>query len=81
MNIIQEFFLTVKDAIRCGTGANQGGYWSQSESQLFNKLMLTQDLVHKALCGNYQKNSSLRQLLRLTKKAPKADYRYNINLK
>lgn len=51
MKLFQEFFLTVKDALRCGYDADCGGVWEPAEQALFTKLSAVKEQVHAALCG------------------------------
>lgn len=52
---MQEFFLTVKDAIRSGYDEGCGGAWGPHEQQLAAKLSAAKEQVHAALCGKLMK--------------------------
>ncbi|KOB79473.1 Cysteinyl-tRNA synthetase [Operophtera brumata] len=50
--LFNEFFLTVKDAIRSGYAEGCGGAWCAEEQQLSDKYSAAKEQVHAALCGN-----------------------------
>lgn len=54
--ILQEFFLTVKDALRSGYEEGCGGVWGPEEQQLASKLSSVKEQVHAALCGKAKIN-------------------------
>ncbi|KAJ8724948.1 hypothetical protein PYW07_015906 [Mythimna separata] len=51
--LFNEFFLTVKDALRSGYDEGCGGVWDAEELQLSNKLSAVKEQVHAALCGEF----------------------------
>lgn len=51
--LFNEFFLTVKDALRAGYQEGFGGPWNPEEQQLAHKLSAARAQVHAALCGTY----------------------------
>ncbi|XP_050676965.1 cysteine--tRNA ligase, cytoplasmic [Leptidea sinapis] len=67
--LFNEFFLTVKDAIRSGYDEGCGGVWTDSEQQLSAKLTAVKEQVHEALCDNLDTRraiDSLRELVGAT---------------
>ncbi|XP_049865234.1 cysteine--tRNA ligase, cytoplasmic [Pectinophora gossypiella] len=50
--LFNEFFLTVKDALRSGYGEGCGGGWSADEQLLAGKLSAAKEQVHAAFCDN-----------------------------
>ncbi|KAM3968100.1 LOW QUALITY PROTEIN: cysteine--tRNA ligase, cytoplasmic [Aphomia sociella] len=57
-----EFFLTVKDALRSGYAEGCGGIWGPEEQQLSDKLTQVKEQVHAALCDNIDTRSALERL-------------------
>jgi hypothetical protein len=54
-NVLQDFFLRVKDVVRCQkSGAYIGGYrkFNLQEKELARFFSGCQSAVHEALCGN-----------------------------
>lgn len=49
----QEFFLTVKDALRSGYDEGCGGSWGKEEQQLSAKFSSVKEQVHTCLCGKF----------------------------
>lgn len=63
--LFNEFFLTVKDALRSGYDEGCGGVWDEQEQQLSNKLTAAKEQVHAALCDNIDTRSALDALREL----------------
>ncbi|CAH2268188.1 jg8194 [Pararge aegeria aegeria] len=63
--MFNEFFLTVKDAIRSGYDEGCGGAWGAEEQQLLAKLSAVKEQVHAALCDNIDTRSALDALREL----------------
>ncbi|XP_045763449.1 cysteine--tRNA ligase, cytoplasmic [Maniola jurtina] len=63
--MFNEFFLTVKDAIRSGYDAGCGGAWGSPERQLAARLSATKEQVHAALCDNIDTRSAIDALREL----------------
>ncbi|XP_059060024.1 cysteine--tRNA ligase, cytoplasmic-like [Achroia grisella] len=60
-----EFFLTVKDALRSGYAEGSGGCWGPEEQQLSTKFTQVQEQVHAALCDNIDTRGALEALREL----------------
>ncbi|KAG6453785.1 hypothetical protein O3G_MSEX008331 [Manduca sexta] len=60
-----EFFLTVKDALRNGYDEGCGGSWGPEEKQLSAKLTAVKEQVHAALCDNIDTRSAMESLREL----------------
>ncbi|XP_026763086.2 cysteine--tRNA ligase, cytoplasmic isoform X2 [Galleria mellonella] len=60
-----EFFLTVKDALRSGYAEGHGGCWGPEEQQLSAKLTKAKEQVHAALCDNIDTRSAIDALREL----------------
>ncbi|XP_052751612.1 cysteine--tRNA ligase, cytoplasmic-like [Galleria mellonella] len=60
-----EFFLTVKDALRSGYAEGNGGSWGPEEQQLSSKLTQVKEQVHAALCDNIDTRGALEALREL----------------
>ncbi|XP_045492463.1 cysteine--tRNA ligase, cytoplasmic [Colias croceus] len=63
--LFNEFFLTVKDALRSGYDEGCGGEWSPEEQQLSNKIATVKEQVHAALCDNIDTRSAIDALREL----------------
>ncbi|XP_068627700.1 cysteine--tRNA ligase, cytoplasmic [Battus philenor] len=63
--LFNEFFLTVKDALRSGYEEGCGGVWGQEEQNLSAKLSAVKEQVHTALCDNIDTRSALDALREL----------------
>ncbi|CAG9090789.1 unnamed protein product [Plutella xylostella] len=63
--LFNEFFLTVKDAIRSGYDEGCGGAWGAAEQVLASKLSRAREGVHAALCDNIDTRSALDALREL----------------
>ncbi|XP_041972684.1 cysteine--tRNA ligase, cytoplasmic [Aricia agestis] len=63
--LFNEFFLTVKDALRSGYDEASGGSWGLEEQQLSAKLSATKEQVHAALCDNIDTRGALDALREL----------------
>ncbi|XP_022114534.2 cysteine--tRNA ligase, cytoplasmic [Pieris rapae] len=63
--LFNEFFLTVKDALRSGYDDGCGGCWDDFEQQLSNKLTSVKAQVHAALCDNIDTRSAIDALREL----------------
>ncbi|XP_026747032.1 cysteine--tRNA ligase, cytoplasmic [Trichoplusia ni] len=63
--MFNEFFLTVKDALRSGYDEGCGGVWDAEEQQLSAKLTSVKEQVHAALCDNIDTRSALDALREL----------------
>ncbi|XP_061706093.1 cysteine--tRNA ligase, cytoplasmic [Cydia pomonella] len=63
--MFNEFFLTVKDAMRAGYDEGCGGSWGDEERVLAAKLQATKDQVHAALCDNIDTRGALDALREL----------------
>ncbi|XP_075972800.1 cysteine--tRNA ligase, cytoplasmic [Anticarsia gemmatalis] len=63
--LFNEFFLTVKDALRSGYDEGCGGEWGPEEQQLSAKLSAVKEQVHAALCDNIDTRSALDALREL----------------
>lgn len=60
-----EFFLTVKDALRSSYDEGCGGGWEPEEQRLFAKLSMAKDQVHAALCDNIDTRGAIDALREL----------------
>ncbi|XP_028156308.1 cysteine--tRNA ligase, cytoplasmic isoform X4 [Ostrinia furnacalis] len=63
--LFNEFFLTVKDALRSGYDEGCGGAWGPEEQQLSSKLSSVKEQVHAALCDNIDTRGALDALREL----------------
>ncbi|XP_052738047.1 cysteine--tRNA ligase, cytoplasmic [Bicyclus anynana] len=63
--MFNEFFLTVKDAIRAGYDSGCGGAWNAEDQQLWSKLSSAKEQVHAALCDNIDTRSAVDALREL----------------
>ncbi|XP_045533882.1 cysteine--tRNA ligase, cytoplasmic [Papilio machaon] len=63
--LFNEFFLTVKDALRSGYDEGCGGQWGPEEQQLAAKLSTVKEQVHAALCDNIDTRSAIDALREL----------------
>ncbi|XP_073963672.1 cysteine--tRNA ligase, cytoplasmic [Choristoneura fumiferana] len=63
--MFNEFFLTVKDALRAGYDEGCGGEWRDEERALAGKLSATKEQVHAALCDNIDTRGALDALREL----------------
>lgn len=63
--LFNEFFLTVKDALRSGYDEGCGGEWGPEEQQLSAKISSVKEQVHAALCDNIDTRSALDALREL----------------
>ncbi|XP_047023337.1 cysteine--tRNA ligase, cytoplasmic [Helicoverpa zea] len=63
--LFNEFFLTVKDALRSGYDEGCGGVWDAEERALSNKLSAVKEQVHAALCDNIDTRAALDSLREL----------------
>ncbi|KAL0883813.1 hypothetical protein ABMA27_015903 [Loxostege sticticalis] len=63
--LFNEFFLTVKDALRSGYEEGCGGVWGPEEQQLASKLSSVKEQVHAALCDNIDTRGALDSLREL----------------
>ncbi|CAH2091865.1 unnamed protein product [Euphydryas editha] len=63
--LFNEFFLTVKDALRSGYDEGCGGAWGPEEQQLAAKLSTAKEQVHIALCDNIDTRAALDALREL----------------
>lgn len=62
---INEFFLTVKDAIRKQTAEDKFQKWSQKEMKLSEEFIMRQQNIHKSLCDNIDTKTALSQIRQL----------------
>ncbi|XP_046978679.1 cysteine--tRNA ligase, cytoplasmic [Vanessa cardui] len=60
--LFNEFFLTVKDALRSGYDEGSGGPWGPEEQLLSAKLSNAKEQVHRALCDNIDTRAALDAL-------------------
>lgn len=60
--IFNEFFLTVKDAIRSGYEEGCGGSWDEEEQQLYAKISAAKEQVHACLCDNIDTRGAIEAL-------------------
>ncbi|XP_053600485.1 cysteine--tRNA ligase, cytoplasmic [Plodia interpunctella] len=60
--LFNEFFLTVKDAVRSGYGAGCGGGWAPAERALAARLAAVRERVHAALCDNIDTRTAVDAL-------------------
>lgn len=63
--LFNEFFLTVKDALRSGYQEGCGGQWGPEEQTLAAKLTSVKEQVHEALCDNIDTRSAIDALREL----------------
>ncbi|CAG9791900.1 unnamed protein product [Diatraea saccharalis] len=63
--LFNEFFLTVKDALRSGYDEGCGGTWALEEQQLAAKLSAAKEQVHAALCDNIDTRGAIDALREL----------------
>ncbi|CAK1578254.1 unnamed protein product [Parnassius mnemosyne] len=63
--LFNEFFLTVKDALRSGYEEGCGGLWGPEEQHLSAKLSAVKDQVHAALCDNIDTRGAIDSLREL----------------
>ncbi|KAJ2950710.1 hypothetical protein O0L34_g8970 [Tuta absoluta] len=63
--LFNEFFLTVKDAMRSGYDEGNGGPWSAADDALASKLSQAKEQVHIALCDNVDTRSAIDALREL----------------
>ncbi|XP_013185921.2 cysteine--tRNA ligase, cytoplasmic isoform X2 [Amyelois transitella] len=63
--LFNEFFLTVKDALRSGYAEGCGGGWGAAERALADKLSAVREQVHAALCDNIDTRSAIDALREL----------------
>ncbi|CAH0397272.1 unnamed protein product [Chilo suppressalis] len=63
--LFNEFFLTVKDALRSGYDEGCGGVWGPDEQQLAAKLSSVKEQVHSALCDNIDTRGAIDSLREL----------------
>lgn len=60
--IFNEFFLTVKDAIRSGYEEGCGGSWDEEEQQLYAKISAAKEQVHACLSDNIDTRGAIEAL-------------------
>ncbi|GBP43426.1 Cysteine--tRNA ligase, cytoplasmic [Eumeta japonica] len=60
--VFNEYFLTVKDAMRSGYDEGCGGVWEAEEQQLHRKLCDVKAQVHAALCDNIDTRGAIEAL-------------------
>lgn len=63
--LFNEFFLTVKDALRSGYAEGCGGGWRADDQQLAAKLSAVKEQVHAALCDNIDTRGAIDALREL----------------